>query len=49
MSELKGRGAAWTEESDEGTRCLKGAPEASGEHRMSEPQGPARRQAGGTS
>src|SRR6266571_3145493 len=34
------RGAAWTEErgtSDEGRRCLKSAPEASGKH--SEPQG----------
>jgi hypothetical protein len=34
VSEPQGRGAAWTEErgtSDEGRRCLKGAPEASGE------------------
>jgi len=34
MSEAEGRGAAWTEErgtSDEGRRCHKGAPEASGE------------------
>jgi hypothetical protein len=34
MSELEGRGAAWTEErgtGDEGRRCLKSAPEASGE------------------
>ena len=45
MSELKGRGAAWTEErgtSDEGRRSVKGdgeaggAPEASGGHRMTQ-------------
>jgi hypothetical protein len=42
MSEPEGRGAAWTEErgtSDEGRRCPKGAPEASGGHSMSEPEG----------
>ena len=36
VSEPEGRGAAWTEErgtSDEGRRCLKGVPEASGGHR----------------
>jgi hypothetical protein len=35
MSELEGRGAAWTEErdtSDKGRRRLQGAPEASGRH-----------------
>ena len=36
VGEPEGRGAAWTEErgtSDEGRRCLKGVPEASGGHR----------------
>ena len=49
MSEPEGRGAAWTEErgtSDEGRRCLKGAPEASGKHSMSR-QAPAGERPGG--
>jgi hypothetical protein len=42
MSELQGRGAAWTEErgtSDEGRRRLKSAPEASGRQSICELQG----------
>src|SRR5215469_13050300 len=42
VSEPEGRGAAWTEErgtSDEGRRCLSGAPQASGMHLVSEPEG----------
>jgi hypothetical protein len=46
MSELEGRGAAWTERgTSEGRRQVKGegevggAPEASGGHRMSELEG----------
>src|SRR5215469_17002343 len=44
MSEPQGRGAAWTDErgapatSEEGRRRLKNAPEASGEHSVSEPE-----------
>ena len=40
MSESEGRGGAWTEErrrSDEGSRRPEGAPEASGKHRVVEP------------